>query len=418
MVFRNFAVAVDASWSWTGFVCRVVEKSTHALRRICSSCSNGKNAFMIQKIKFTGKDKPEFYPVLKRRVDAYFKDNGISTHANGLMRFKIILYVTMIFGSLITLLVFPLPVWAVYLLFINIGLFSAFSGLGICHDAIHGSLFASSKWNTVFSWLFNLVGANDYTWSIMHNKAHHTYTNIDGADEDLESAPFMRMSPHKPLKPIHRWQHILALPAYGLATLSWVFVKDYKKMSQDHIGSIATPSHPRKQWIRLFVGKALYYSLFIALPFIFIQAPWYHILCAFLVSHYFEGFTLAIVFMLAHVVEETHFPIPDDVGNIESAWAVHQMYTTANFAIESKIVCFFCGGLNFQVEHHLFPLINHVHFPAISKITRETAHEFGIPYFAHPTMLGAVKSHLRILKRFGHEKGEAHPPVPAWSHTN
>jgi linoleoyl-CoA desaturase len=366
---------------------------------------------MIQKVKFTGKDKAEFYPVLKRRVDAYFKEKGISTHANGLMIFKIVLYLTMIFGSLGVLLTVSLPLWAVYVLWVNIGLFSAFSGLGICHDAIHGSLFASSRWNKVFAWLFNLVGANDYTWNIMHNKAHHTFTNIEGHDEDLQSVPFLRMSPHQRLRKIHRIQHWLALPTYGFATLAWVFIKDYKKMSQDNIGGIPTPSHPKKEWARLFLGKALYYTIFIVLPFLFVDAPWYHILGAFLVSHYFEGFTLAVVFMLAHIVEETHYPIPDDAGNIPNAWAVHQMYTTANFAISSPVVCFFCGGLNFQVEHHLFPLINHVHFPAISKITRETANEYGVPYFAHRTFLGALVSHLRLLRRFGREQGEAHPMV-------
>jgi linoleoyl-CoA desaturase len=242
----------------------------------------------------------------------------------------------------------------------------------------------------------------------MHNQVHHTYTNIDGHDEDLESVPFLRMSPHKPLKPIHKIQHWLALPTYGLATLSWVFIKDYKKMAQGRIGGMET-KHKRADWVRLFIGKALYYTLFIALPFIFIDAAWYHILLAFLLSHYVEGFTLAIVFMLAHVVEETHFPMPNEEGRIENSWAVHQMYTTANFATHNAVVCFFCGGLNFQVEHHLFPLINHVHFPAISKIVRETAKEYGVPYFDHPTMFSAVKSHLRLLKRFGHEQGEAHP---------
>lgn len=363
---------------------------------------------MIQKIRFTGKDRMQFHAVVKQRVDAYFKDNGISTHANGLMRFKIVLYLTMIFGSLGTLLTVSLPLPVVYALWINIGLFSAFSGLGICHDAIHGSLFASSRWNKVFAWLFNIVGANDYTWSIMHNRAHHTYTNIEEHDEDLKSVPFLRMSPHQPLRPVHRFQHILALPTYGLATLAWVFIKDYKKMSQSRIGGIETPSHPRKEWIRLFIGKALYYTLFIVLPFIFVDAPWYHCLLAFFLSHYLEGFTLAIVFMLAHVVEEARFPVPDEVGNIDRAWAVHQMYTTANFAIDNPVICFFCGGLNFQVEHHLFPLVNHVHFPAISKIVKATADEYGVPYISYPTMWSAVRSHLRLLKLLGRGEVFAH----------
>lgn len=363
---------------------------------------------MLQKVRFTGKSQKEFFPDLKRRVDAYFTENNIPTTANGLMIFKIVLYVSMIFGSLITLLTVSLPLWAVYLLMVNIGLFMAFSGLGICHDAIHGSLFKSKQLNNIFAWLFNIVGANDYIWTIMHNQAHHTYTNIEGHDEDLQSVPFLRMSPHQPLKPVHRFQHWLALPTYGLATLAWVFIKDYKKMLQPQIGSI-TPQHETKHWVRLFVGKALYYTLFIVLPFTFIDAPWYHILFAFLLSHYVEGFTLAIVFMLAHVVEETHFPIPNEQNQVESNWAVHQMYTTANFATESALTCFFCGGLNFQVEHHLFPLINHIHFPAISKIVKATAEEYGIPYFDHPTMLSAVKSHVRLLKYLGKNQGNPHP---------
>ena len=363
---------------------------------------------MAEKIRFTGKVNQDFYPTVKKRVDAYFEENKLSRNANGLMIFKIVLYVTMIFGSLITLLTVSLPLWAVYLLYINIGLFSAYSGLGICHDAIHGSLFASKRLNTIFSWLFNVVGANDYIWSIMHNQVHHSFTNISGHDEDIESVPFLRMSPHQPLRPIHKYQYLFALPLYGLGTLSWVFVKDYRKMAKDKIGNTKT-DHSAKNWMRLFIGKAIYYTLFIVLPFIFIDAAWYHILGAFLVSHYFEGFTLAIVFMLAHVLEETHYPMPDEEGKIETNWAVHQMYTTANFGMSSELLCFFCGGLNFQIEHHLFPQINHVHFPAISKIVKQTAGEFGIPYFEHPSMLSAVKSHIRLLKKLGIEKGEAHP---------
>ncbi|MEM0995857.1 MAG: acyl-CoA desaturase [Bacteroidota bacterium] len=341
---------------------------------------------------------------MKRRVDNYFKENNISRNANGLMIFKIILYVTSLFGALAVLLFANPPIWGQYLCWAVMGMFAAFSGLGVCHDAIHGSLFKSRRWNKVFSFYFNIIGANDYIWEIMHNKVHHTYTNIDGHDEDLESVPFLRMSPHKKLKPIHRIQHWLAIPVYGLATLSWVFIKDYVKFSQKKIGSWPTPKHPREAWIKLFAGKALYYLLFIVLPVIFVSAPWYHLVLGFLLMHYLEGITLAIVFMLAHVVEDVHYPQPNEKGQITRSWAEHQLFTTANFAADNHFVSFFAGGLNYQVEHHLFPNVCHVHFPAIAKITEETAKEYGLPYYSNRTFLGAIRSHVRLLKRLGREE--------------
>lgn len=359
---------------------------------------------MAQKVRFVNKNKSEFFPVLKKRVDAYFTEKNISRHADGLMIFKIIFYL----GSISTawaLLLFATPsVPLQYALWSVIGLFGAFIGLGICHDAIHGSLFKSGKLNRAFGYIFNILGANDYIWSLMHNVVHHTYTNIDGHDEDLESVPFLRMSPHKPHKKIHRIQHLIALPVYALATLSWVFRKDYVKFSQPRIGSFPTPSHPRSAWVKLLVGKFIYYGLFVVMPFIFIEAAWYHILLGFLLSHAFEGFTLAIIFMLAHVVEETHYPLPDEKGHLENTWAVHQLYTTANFATNNPIATFFCGGLNYQVEHHLFPKVCHTHLPALAKITEQTAKEFNLPYYNNHSFTGALGSHLRLLRKLGNSE--------------
>lgn len=358
---------------------------------------------MATKIRFVNKDKSRFFPVLKQRVDAYFKENNLSRNANGLLIFKIAFYVIGLISAYTILVFFTPSIPLQYLLWVCIGLFAAFSGLGICHDAIHGSLFASGKWNRVFGFYFNVLGANDYMWSIMHNVVHHTYTNIEGHDEDLESVPFLRMSPHKKRKPIHRLQHILAIPTYGLASLSWVFVKDYVKYAKGKIGNHEIKKHPKGALAKIIIGKLIHYSLFIVVPFLLIQAPWYHILLGFLLMHYIEGLTLAIIFMLAHVVEECHFPLPNEEDQIEMGWAAHQMYTTANFARRSKIVSFFCGGLNYQIEHHLFPLVAHVHLPAISHIVKETAHEFDLPYYENRTFFGAVRSHLRFLKRLGTE---------------
>ncbi|HHG83710.1 MAG TPA: acyl-CoA desaturase [Bacteroidetes bacterium] len=356
---------------------------------------------MAQKIRFVNASKSEFFPVLKKRMDQYFEGSNRSRNANGLMVFKIVFYLTGLIGSWSALIFAPLPVWGTYIAWGSMGLFAAFIGLGICHDAIHGSLFKSKQLNRAFSFLFNIVGANDYIWDIMHNKIHHTYTNIEGVDEDLKSAPFLRLSPHMKRKPIHRFQHWIAVPAYGLASLSWVFLKDFVKFSKKSIGIWPTPKHPRSAWIRLFVGKAIYYTLFIVMPAIFVAAPWYHIVLGFLFMHYLEGMTLAVIFMMAHVVEETHFPIPDEAGKIHQSWAAHQLYTTANFATGSAATSFFCGGLNFQVEHHLFPNVCHVHFPAMAKIVKATAAEYNLPYYDNHSLASAFQSHIRLLKKLG-----------------
>ncbi|MEM7038317.1 MAG: acyl-CoA desaturase, partial [Bacteroidota bacterium] len=306
---------------------------------------------------------------MKKRVEDYFNETGKVRKANNLLMFKVVFYLATYFGALALLVAGGFPIAVQYGLWVIIGLFGAFIGLGVCHDAIHGSLFKSKAWNKALGYMFNVIGANAYIWEIMHNKVHHSFTNIDGHDADLEAVPFLRMSPHKPRKPIHRIQHWLALPVYGLASLSWVFVKDYVKFTKGEIGSLKIKHHPREEWIKLFVGKAVYYSLFIVLPFTFAAAPWYHILLGFLAMHYAQGITLAVIFMLAHIVEEIHYPLPNDDGKIERSWAAHQLYTTANFATGSPVAAFFCCGLNFQVEHHLFPQVSHVHLPAIAKIT-------------------------------------------------
>jgi linoleoyl-CoA desaturase len=248
---------------------------------------------------------------------------------------------------------------------------------------------------------FNLVGASDYMWSIMHNIVHHTYTNIQGHDEDIELVPILRMSPHQPYKKIMKYQHIYAFILYGFTTLSWVFFKDYKKFFQKQIGNYENKNHPKSEYFFLFFYKIAYYFLFIALPIMVLDMSWWQVLLGFVLLHLVEGFTLAIIFVLAHVVDGPEFPLPDEKGVIESNWAIHQLRTTSNFCTDNDFVSFICGGLNFQVEHHLFPKICHVHYKPLSRIVRSTAEEFGVPYFEQPKFFTAVGSHIRLLKKLG-----------------
>lgn len=354
---------------------------------------------MVNKLKFS-KSKSQFLVTIRNRVDQYFIDERISKHGNWLMWLKAFIFLG---GFLICYLLILADVFnflgLVCLCFL-LGIFSAFIGFNICHDAIHGSYSNNKKINALFSTLFHFVGANPYVWNISHNVVHHTYTNISGHDEDLDVAPgLIRLSNDVPANRFQKYQHWYAFPLYGLASLSWVFRKDYKKFFHPQIGQIRT-NHPKIQYFNLFFFKALYLAIFILVPILFLSMTWWHVLIGFLIMHASQGFTMGLVFQLAHVVESTDFPSPNHTGNIEDAWAEHQMRTTANFAGNNLFAAFFLGGLNRQIEHHLFPKICHVHYSKIGKIVKETAIEFQIPYLENPTFFSALKSHFRMLKKF------------------
>ncbi len=355
---------------------------------------------MNEKINFKTTDL-DFHKAVNLRVEEYFKSNNIDKKANGFMYFKTLFFLSSVLVPYLLLLFGNFPLWINNLLWVALGLASVFTCVNVGHDAIHGG-YSSKKWvNKLMSFSFNLLGANAYMWSITHNVVHHTYTNIEGHDEDIESVPFARLTPHQKWKPIQKYQHIWLFLLYPLGTLSWVFKKDFVKFFQPKIGHINNTNHPKIEYFNLFFFKFLYYFLFIVLPIISIDMPWYVVFGGFILSHLVEGFAIAIIFMLAHVVEEANFPIPNEAGNMENNWAAHQMYTSVNFGTKSFLTSFLTGGLNFQIEHHLFPKVCHVHYPKIAGIVKSTAKEFGLPYYESPTFFEALKSHVRLLKKLG-----------------
>ncbi len=360
--------------------------------------------------RFSNDGQKDFAFTLRQRVDEYFTSNNISKNANTSMVLRTIFCLTVWVGGYLTLvlgnynLVTQYGIWAI------MGITMVWGAINIGHDAIHGA-YSKNKWiNALLSRSFDLNGASAYMWTKMHNTAHHTYTNIEGLDEDLKIAPFVRFSPEQPLKPSHKYQYLFTPFMYSLATLAWVFVKDYVKFFQNKVGNYNGQKHPAKEYFYLFFYKAIYYILFIAIPLYFVNFPWYHIMGGFLLMHFIAGFYLGLTFVLAHIVEETHFPIPKTDGTIENSWLVHQLYTTANFAAQSKVVSFLTGGLNCQVEHHLFPNTCSIHYPQLSAIVEKTAHEYDLPYYNNPTFFTAVKSHFKFLYKIG--RTENYTPLP------
>ncbi|MCU0450795.1 MAG: acyl-CoA desaturase [Bernardetiaceae bacterium] len=351
--------------------------------------------------KFIERQKTGFYNTLRKRVDAYFIENQISKHANGLMVFKTVLFMGGFLGLYLVILLGNLSPAVSLLLATVLGVFGAMVGFNVSHDAIHGA-YSSRRWvNQLISFSFNIIGASPYVWKLTHNLVHHTYTNIPGHDEDIDVAPGMvRLSPDDKLNYAQRFQHYYAFLLYGLASVSWVLRKDFKKFFQKQIGNHVN-KHPRIEYVKLFGFKAMYYVMFIVLPLVVMPISFGQWVLGFLVMHLAQGLVLGLVFQLAHVVEDCAFPAPNAEGNIEEAWAVHQMQTTANFGRKSWFTNFFCGGLNMQVEHHLFPTVCHVHYGAISDIVKNTAEEFGVPYLENTSFWTALQSHYRMLRRLG-----------------
>jgi len=353
------------------------------------------------KVTFNNRTSREFSKTVKKRVDLYFKKNGISKHANAQMIAKTVIMLSIYLGSYALLISGQLSLGGMWFLTFVMGVAAAGIGFSISHDALHGAYSSNNTVNRALGFTFDMLGANGYIWKITHNIIHHTYTNIHGHDEDLEVADFIRLSPHSEFKIIHRVQHILAFFAYSMAMVFWVFVKDYKNFFKTNIGPYNNKDHPLSEWLILFGAKAAYYGYVLVIPMLVLDITWVQLAIGFLTMQLTAGVILGIIFQLAHVVEETDHPLPDEENMIDEHWMIHEMVTTNNFARDNKALCWFVGGLNFQIEHHLFPKVCSVHYPAISPIVEKTAKDFNIPYNHHETFFGAVASHYRTLKKFG-----------------
>lgn len=349
------------------------------------------------------KEQRKFFSTLNKRINQYFKENNISKKANLEMVIKSIVFVASYILPFIAILLFNPPLWANLVLWAVMGLALAGIGMSIMHDAIHGA-YSDKKWvNYMMSLSLNLVGGSIQNWHWQHNYLHHFYTNIHDYDEDIEDKGTLKFSPYSKVKWFHKAQWIYAFFFYGLLTLYWVVGKDfvqYAKYTKNGVNDFS-PLKSKITFLRILALKVVYFFAMLVMPTVFFNIPFAYVISGFLLMHFISGIILTSVFQLAHSVEETDHPLPDEEGNIQNAWAIHEMRTTTNFATDNKLINWYVGGLNFQVEHHLFPLICHVHYPHIAPIVQETAEEFGVPYIENETLGKALGSHLGLLHKYG-----------------
>ncbi|SFT62354.1 linoleoyl-CoA desaturase [Lishizhenia tianjinensis] len=357
----------------------------------------------ISQIRFDKEHNVEFYKTLQKRVRDYFKENNIDRYGNWNMKIKTIFMLSLYIVPLVLILTTLENNLAIVFMWMLMGLGMAGIGLSVMHDACHGAYSKRAWVNSVLGFTLNCLGGSDVTWRIQHNVLHHTYTNVTGMDEDIDPGKLMRFSPHAKRYKAHRFQHIYAWFFYGLMTISWITAKDFKQLARyKKLGLTKTQQKSYNHMMTVtIISKIMYYGVTLVLPLILSPMVWWGTVLCFIMLHFIAGLTLGCIFQPAHVVPSSDYPMPDDSGNIKADWAVNQLFNTANFAQKSKWFTWFVGGLNHQVEHHLFPNICHVHYTNLSHIVRKTAEEYNLPYNSQKTFFKALKVHGQMLKALG-----------------
>jgi linoleoyl-CoA desaturase len=354
----------------------------------------------MSKVIFNNKNAV-FFQSLKVAIDDYFKERNLKKTGNWALYSKTIILIAASIALYLTAISFSLPVLITILIGSVLGFLCACIGFNVMHDANHGS-YSSKAWvNNTLGLTLNALGGNSFIWRHKHNIIHHTYPNVDGIDDDIAKSPFIRMCSSQRWVPMHRIQHIYTPLLYAISSMIWILFQDFEKYFKRKVHNTDLQKMKTSDHVIFWISKILYIFFYIVLPILL--TGWQQGLAFFISLHIGQGFTLAIVFQLAHVVEETEFAFAPlgETTVIENEWAIHQLKTTSNFSPKSKVITWFAGGLNYQVEHHLFPRISHIHYPAMSKIVKEKCEEFNIPYNCIPTFNGAVVSHFRFIKSLG-----------------
>lgn len=337
---------------------------------------------------------------VRQRVDEYFRRTGHRKRDSPQMYLKTAIIFAWLIGSYVLLVFFSLAWWQVVPLVVALGLAMGGIAFNVQHDGNHHA-YSRYEWiNRLMARSLDFVGASSYLWHWKHNVLHHTYVNISGQDTDIDVGPLARFTPHQKRLPAHRWQHLYMWALYGFMTIRWQFYRDFNELITSKIEGHKFPRPKGWDLATFFVGKLVFATLALAIPMLF-HPIWLVLLVYFGVS-FVLGVVMAVVFQLAHCTEQASFPLPQqDTGRMDNSWAIHQVSTTVDFARKSRVASWLLGGLNFQIEHHLFPQICHVNYPGISKIVEETCRDHGVEYKEHASVWAGLAAHFHWLRLMG-----------------
>jgi linoleoyl-CoA desaturase len=341
-----------------------------------------------------------FPKVLRRRLDKFFAEENISPKADRMMWIKIAVGLAVLMGSWIALYALRPDSWRFVALYLLGGLAQTFLLLNIAHDSNHNAVSSLPSVNKSLNYVFDLCGINSYMWRILHHRGHHSCINLHGEDDALTGRGVLRFTPHEPRTGLQRFQHIYALFVYALFSLDYVFLRDFECFFFPSHDYLRRTKHPLREYAILFAGKAFYLTYMLILPIVVLGRSPLLVLAAFVLVHLVVGLTVSLVFQTTHTVDGTYFPL--DRGEFDNG-VYHIFATTADYATENPLVGWLAGGLNHHIVHHLCPFVCHTHYAPLTRIVKETAEEFGVPYRQHPTMIRAIRHHLILLKQLGNE---------------
>lgn len=361
----------------------------------------------MENIKFHSDNtlEKDFTREVRKRVRAYFKSHNITTFGNFSLYLKTVFMFAAYFLPFILILSWPITPSTALLLTVLMGIGEAGIGMSVMHDGAHGS-YSQKKWvNKLMASTMFLLGSNNFNWNVQHNIKHHSYTNIYTYDLDISNVSIIRLCEHAPIKKYHRYQHLYAFPLYGLMTFARLFGELSMLLKYNKEG-ITKQLNVNATWelIKLIAIKIIYLAIIIGLPLLFTDFSLWQILIGFIALHITAGMIMTTVFQMAHVVEGTHQPLPIKNNLIPHQWMIHQLRTTSDFGRKNSLFSWYIGGLDFQIEHHLFQNISHIHYPQIADIVKKTSEEFGFTYNLKPTMFHALVSHYKRLKELGFKK--------------
>jgi linoleoyl-CoA desaturase len=357
-------------------------------------------AICTGELKFAVNDG--FQTEVKRRVDKYFQTTGKKPRDCPQMYVKTAIIFAWFWGSYLSLVFLAEAWWQAIAAAVSLGLSMAAVGFNVQHDGGHRA-YSNRRWiNRLMAMTLDFLGGSSYVWARKHNIIHHTYSNITGYDDDINVGVFGRFTPHQQRRRMHRFQHYYLWFLYGMLPIKWQIFDDFRDVIAGRVGSHRLPRPRGWDLVILLGGKVVFFTFALAIPLC--VHSFVAVLLFYLLVSFCEGVALSMVFQLAHCVEEAAFPVPAP-GNcrMEAPWAIHQVETTVDYGRNNRLLCWFVGGLNFQIEHHLFPQICHLHYPALAKVVEETCREHGVRYVVQNTFRASVASHFRLLRRMGRE---------------
>lgn len=365
-------------------------------------CNISPRHLSLAMVKYSKELNHQFAQELKQKVGACLAELGRGKQANLAMIFKSV-WAVLFYYSVYALILSGMVqnLYALFLLWAMLGIGQAFVGMGVMHDVLHNA-YTNSKWvKALMEIPIHSIGIVSGIWKMEHNQVHHTHTNVEQLDQDIHPMLIFRFSPHQPRRWFHRFQHLYAPFFYGFRTLTWVTTKDFITAFKYHqAGKFNSSRHFIQVLLGVLLNKAVFFALFLGVPLLVMPHPWYLVVCLLLTMLFVSGLYMATVFQLAHVVPLTHFYEANHTQQFQT-WHIHQLLTTSNFSTTNKWLTYLTGGLNHQVEHHLFPDISHVHYPLISTLVKQTAHKYGIPYHEYGSVKEALVGHFGFLKALG-----------------